>query len=123
MGRSCILDSHPGRWMPTALRMPAVVQMPAGHSRRFKGERPIGAGEGAEENFWPKLTDAEGAKFFFDWPKAQRKILLPSARHLTVSQSVRQAVGRASRRQTGRQKHTVWFFFQSQTMSTNSGEP
>ena len=31
MGRSCILDSHPGRGMP------AVVQMPACHSRRFKG--------------------------------------------------------------------------------------
>ena len=40
MGRSCILDSHPGRWMP------AVVRMPACHSRRFKGERPIGAATG-----------------------------------------------------------------------------
>ena len=38
MGRSCILDSHPGRWMPAAVRMPAVVRMPACHSRRFKGE-------------------------------------------------------------------------------------
>ena len=43
MGRSCILDSPPGRWMPVAVRMPAVVRMPACHSRRFKGERPIGA--------------------------------------------------------------------------------
>ena len=25
MGRSCILDSHPGRWMPAAVRMLAVV--------------------------------------------------------------------------------------------------
>ena len=40
MGRSCILDSHPGRWMP------AVVRMLAYHSRRFKGERPIGAAAG-----------------------------------------------------------------------------
>ena len=40
MGRSCILDSHPERWMPAAVRMPAVVRMPACHSRRFKGERP-----------------------------------------------------------------------------------
>ena len=46
MGRSCILDSHPGRWMPAAVRMPAVVRMPACHSRRFKGERPIGAATG-----------------------------------------------------------------------------
>ena len=46
MGRSCILDSHPGRWMPTAVRMPAVVWMPAYHSRRFKGEGPIGAATG-----------------------------------------------------------------------------
>ena len=37
MGRSYILDSPPGRWMPVAVRMPAC------HSRRFKGERPIGA--------------------------------------------------------------------------------
>ena len=45
MGRSCILDSPPGpgRGMPAAVRMPAVVRMPACHSRRFKGERPIGA--------------------------------------------------------------------------------
>ena len=28
MGRSCVLDSHPGRWMPAAVRMPAC------HSRR-----------------------------------------------------------------------------------------
>ena len=41
MGRSCILDSHPGRWMPAA-----VVRMPACHSRRFKGGRPIGAATG-----------------------------------------------------------------------------
>ena len=41
MGRSCILESHPGRWMPAAVRMPAVVRMPACHSRRFKGERPM----------------------------------------------------------------------------------
>ena len=46
MGRSCILDSHPGRWMPAAVRMPAVVRMPACHSRRFKAERPIGAATG-----------------------------------------------------------------------------
>ena len=46
MGRSCILDSHPGRWMPAAVRMPAVVRVPACHSRRFKGERPIGAATG-----------------------------------------------------------------------------
>ena len=46
MGRSCILDSHPGRWMPVAVRMPAVVRMPACYSRRFKGERPIGAATG-----------------------------------------------------------------------------
>ena len=46
MGRSYILDSHPGRWMPAAVRMPAVVQMPACHGRRFKGERPIGAATG-----------------------------------------------------------------------------
>ena len=46
MGRSCIVDSHPGRWMPAAVRMPAVVWMPACHSRRFKGERPIGAATG-----------------------------------------------------------------------------
>ena len=43
MGGSCILDSHPGRWMPAAVRMPAVVWMPACHS---KGERPIGAATG-----------------------------------------------------------------------------
>ena len=42
MGRSCILDSHLGRWMPAAVRMPAVVWMPACHSITFKGERPIG---------------------------------------------------------------------------------
>ena len=46
MGRSCILDSPPGRWMPAAVRMPAVVRTPACHSRRFKGERPIGAATG-----------------------------------------------------------------------------
>ena len=46
MGRSCILDSHPGRWMPAAVRMPAGVWMPACHSRRFKDERPIGAATG-----------------------------------------------------------------------------
>ena len=46
MGRSCSLDSPPGRWMPVAVRMPTVVQMPACHSRRFKGERPIGAATG-----------------------------------------------------------------------------
>ena len=43
MGRSCILA---GRWMPAAVRMPAVVRMPACHSRRFKGERAIGAATG-----------------------------------------------------------------------------
>ena len=36
----------PGRGMPAAVRMPAVVRMPACHSRRFKGERPIGAATG-----------------------------------------------------------------------------
>ena len=36
----------PGRWMPATVRMPAVVRMPACHSRRFKGERPIGAATG-----------------------------------------------------------------------------
>ena len=45
-GRHGILDSHLGRWMPAAVRMPAVVRMPACHSRRFKGERPIGAAAG-----------------------------------------------------------------------------
>ena len=35
-----------GRWMPAAVRMTAVVRMPACHSRRFKGERPIGAAIG-----------------------------------------------------------------------------
>ena len=34
MGRSCILDSPPGRGMPAC------------HSRRFKGERPTGAATG-----------------------------------------------------------------------------
>ena len=46
MGRSCILDSPPGRGMPAAVQMPAVVRRPACHSRRFKGERPIGAATG-----------------------------------------------------------------------------
>ena len=46
MGRSCILDSPPGRGMPAAVRRPAVVRMPACHSKRFKGERPIGAATG-----------------------------------------------------------------------------
>ena len=48
MGRSCILvpPPPPGRGMPAAVRMPAVVRMPACHSRRFKGERPIGAATG-----------------------------------------------------------------------------
>ena len=47
MGRSCILDvPPPGRGMPAAVRMPAEVRMPACHSRRFKGERPIGAATG-----------------------------------------------------------------------------
>ena len=46
MGRSCILDTHTGRWMPAAVQMPAIVRMPACHSRRFKGERPIGAATG-----------------------------------------------------------------------------
>ena len=48
MGRSCSLDSPPppGRGMPAAVQMPAVVRMPACHSRRFKGERPIGAATG-----------------------------------------------------------------------------
>ena len=31
---------------PAAVRMPVVVRMPACHSRRFKGERPIGAATG-----------------------------------------------------------------------------
>ena len=34
------------RWMPAAVRMPAVVRMPACHSKRFKGERPLGATTG-----------------------------------------------------------------------------
>ena len=34
--------------MPAAVRMPAVVRMPACHSRRFKGERPIGAATGQQ---------------------------------------------------------------------------
>ena len=42
MGRSCILDS------PPAVRMPAAVWMPACHSRRFKGEWPIGAATGQQ---------------------------------------------------------------------------
>ena len=42
MGRSCILDFPPGRGMPAAVRMPAC------HSRRFKGERPIGAATGQQ---------------------------------------------------------------------------
>ena len=46
MGRSCILDSHPSRWMHAAVRMPAVVHMPACHSGEFKGERPIGTATG-----------------------------------------------------------------------------
>ena len=33
---------------PEAVRMPAVVRMPACHSRRFKGERPIGAATGEQ---------------------------------------------------------------------------
>ena len=35
-----------GRGMPAAVQMPAVVRMPACQSRRFKGERPIGAATG-----------------------------------------------------------------------------
>ena len=31
---------------PAEVRMPAVVRMPACHSRMFKGERPIGAATG-----------------------------------------------------------------------------
>ena len=31
---------------PAAVQMPAVVRMPACHSRRFQGERPIGAATG-----------------------------------------------------------------------------
>ena len=31
MGRSCILDPPPGRGMPAAVRVPAVVRMPACH--------------------------------------------------------------------------------------------
>ena len=46
MGRSCILDSDQGRWLPVAVRMPAEVRMRAYHSRRFKGEGPIGAATG-----------------------------------------------------------------------------
>ena len=38
----------PGRGMPTAVRRPAVVRMPACHSRRFKGERPIGTATGEQ---------------------------------------------------------------------------
>ena len=39
MGRSCILDSNPGRWMPAAVRMPAVVWMPACHRRELNRHR------------------------------------------------------------------------------------
>ena len=49
MSRSFILHPPPpppGRGMPAAVRMPAVVRMSACHSRRFKGERPIGAATG-----------------------------------------------------------------------------
>ena len=46
MGRSCILESAPGRGMPAVVRMPAAVRMPVCHNRRFKGERPIGAATG-----------------------------------------------------------------------------
>ena len=46
MGRNCILDSAPGRGMLAAVRMPAVVRMPACLSRRSKGGRPIGAATG-----------------------------------------------------------------------------
>ena len=50
MGRRCILDPPPprGRGMPAAVRRPAVVRRPACHSRRFKGERPIGAATGQQ---------------------------------------------------------------------------
>ena len=41
-----ILDAPPGRWMPAAVQMPTAVRMPACHSRRFKGQRPIGATTG-----------------------------------------------------------------------------
>ena len=37
-----------GRGMPAAVRMPAVVRTPACHSRRFKGERPIGTATGQQ---------------------------------------------------------------------------
>ena len=45
-GQKLHSGTHPGRWMPAAVRMPAVVRMPACHSTRFKGERPIGAATG-----------------------------------------------------------------------------
>ena len=46
MGRSCILDFSPGRGMPAAVRMPAVVQMSACQGRRFTDKRLIGAATG-----------------------------------------------------------------------------
>ena len=48
MGRSCILDSPPPQavQMLATVWMPAAVQMPACHARRFKGERPVGAATG-----------------------------------------------------------------------------
>ena len=46
----CDIASGGGEVPPPALlrtlRMPAAVRMPACHSRRFKGERPIGAATG-----------------------------------------------------------------------------
>ena len=42
MGRSCILDSHPGRWMPAAVQMPAVVRMPACHKQKLQGREANG---------------------------------------------------------------------------------
>ena len=39
MGRGCILDSHPGRWMPAAVQMPSVVRMPACQGREANRRR------------------------------------------------------------------------------------
>ena len=42
----CQPPPPPPPQQPAAVRMPAVVRMPACHSRRFQGERPIGAATG-----------------------------------------------------------------------------
>ena len=37
-------------WLPTVVRMPAVLRTPACHSRRFKGQRPIGTAQGKQSD-------------------------------------------------------------------------